>query len=240
MDGKWRLDAVRQLGVFLPLFWCGAALAEPGKEQVFPPVEQASFHQLVFADEDLAILNNRYPPGGDSGFHTHYRDLFYVVIQPAESRGQGIGKPMTAAPKVEVGTAGFSAVGDQPRTHRVINGDSVDFQIIVVELRRPSPLGKVVSARESEKQYVQLFDNDRLRAWRLILEPGHSVSSISQRGKGVRIVVRGGLLSSITPGLSEQILFLKPGDFSIQPVGFSRALANRGHQTIELVELEFK
>lgn len=240
MEGKWLFDPIRQLGLFTLLVWCGVALAEQGKDEAFPPVEHASFHQLVFADDDLAILNNLYPPGGDSGFHTHHRDLFYVVIQPAESRGQGIGKPLTAAPKVEVGAAGFSAVGDKPRTHRVINGDRGNLQIIVVELRRPSPLGKVVSSRESEKMYVQIFDDPRLRAWRLTLEPGQSATSISQRGKGVRIVVRGGLLTSITPGLSEQILLLRPGDFSVQPVGFSRALANRGRHTIELVELEFK
>ena len=88
--------------------------------------------------------------------------------------------------------------------------------------------------------YVQIFDDPRLRAWRLTLEPGQSATSISQRGKGVRIVVRGGLLTSITPGLYEQILLLRPGDFSVQPAGFSRALANRGRHTIELVELEFK
>ena len=47
-----------------------------------PPVEQASFHQLVFANKDVAVLNNLYPPSGVSSFHAHYRDLFAVIIQP--------------------------------------------------------------------------------------------------------------------------------------------------------------
>ena len=81
------------------------ALAEQPPGETVVPVEHATFHQLVFADEDIAILNNFYPPNGDSGFHAHYRDLFYVVIQPSQSSGQNLGEPLTAAPMVKAGTA---------------------------------------------------------------------------------------------------------------------------------------
>lgn len=204
------------------------------------PVEHASFHQLVFADEDLAILNNHYPPKGDSGFHTHYRDLFAVVIQPSPSSGQGVGKPLTAAPMFPAGAVVYSAVGAEPRTHRVVNGDQGAYQIIVVELRRPKPLADAASSRDAAPQYVQILDHPRMRAWRLILAPGQSAPSISQANKGVRVVVRGGLLTTITPGLPEQRLVLRPGDFAVQAAGATRALRNGGTETIELVEVELK
>ncbi|QDA56738.1 hypothetical protein [Thermomonas aquatica] len=204
------------------------------------PVERASFHQLVFADEDIAILNNLYPPNGDSGFHTHYRDLFAVIIQPAQSSGQGLGKPLTAAPMYPMGAAAYSPVGAEPRTHRVVNGDKSTFQIIVVELRRANPSGNAISSRDSAPQYVQILDNPRMRAWRLVLEPGQSAPAISQGDKGVRVVVRGGLLTTMTPGSQDQSLALRPGDFAIQPAGATRALKNGGTDTIELVEMELK
>ena len=216
------------------------AFAEQPPSETVVPVEHASFHQLVFADEDIAILNNLYPPTGDSGFHAHYRDLFYVVIQPSQSSGQSLGKPLTAAPIVPAGTAGYSAAGAEPRIHRVVNGDKGTFQIIVVELRRSSPLGSAIASRDAAPQYAQIFDNPRMRAWRLVLEPGQSAPAISQGNKGIRVVVRGGVLTTITPGLRDQNLALRPGDFAAQPAGAARALKNSGTETIELVEIELK
>lgn len=205
-----------------------------------PPVEQASFHQLMFANEDFAVLSNRYPPGGDSGFHTHYRDIFYVVIQSASSSGQRPGQPLTLAPPVAVGTAGYSAIGAEPRVHRIVNGDEGSSHFIVVELRRASPAGDAVSSREGAPQYEQMVDNERMRAWRLILAPGQFVPSISQGGEGLRVVVRGGLLTTTTAGVPDQTLLVQAGDFAMQSSGSTRALRNSGTETIELVEIELK
>lgn len=234
---------LRTVGFALILLVTPAALAEPKPGmpvETTPPVEQASFHQLVFADDDIGVLNNLYPPGGDSGFHAHYRDLFYVVIQSQPQRSQRPGQPLAAAPLAPVGAAGYSPIGAGPRVHRVVNGDTGISQFIVVELRRASPLGNAMSSREAASQYVPIVDNPRMRAWRLILEPGASVPAISQAGTGVRIVVRGGLLTTTMPGAPDQTLALRPGDFAVQKAGLIRALRNAGTETIELVEMELK
>ncbi len=228
------------LGFCLFLTGHSFAFAEPSSSEAFVPVERASFHQLVFADEDVAVLNNLYPPNGDSGFHTHYRDLFAVIIKPSKSSGQGLGKPLTASPLYTAGAVTYSPVGAEPRTHRVVNGDESVFHIIVIELRRPKPLGNAVSSRDAAPQYVQVADNSRMQAWRLVLEPGQSVPAITQANKGVRVVVRGGLLTTSTPGLQDQHLALRPGDFAVEPAGATRALKNSGTETIELVEVELK
>lgn len=227
------------LGLILILASGGCAQTQRvAADPAAPPVEHASFHQLVFANEDFAVLNNRYPPGGDSGFHTHYRDIFYVVIQSAPQSGQRVGQPFTAAPLLQVGAAGYNANGEEPRVHRIVNSDEGPSQFIVVELRRPRPRGDAVSSREGP--YVQIVDNERMRAWRLILGPGQSVPNISQAGEGLRVVVRGGLLTTTTAGVPDQTLFVQPGDFVLQNSGSTRALRNTGTETIELVEIELK
>lgn len=231
---------IRAFGCCLCLAAHSSAFAEQSPGEIFNSVEQASFHQLVFADEDIAVLNNLYPPKGDSGFHTHYRDLFAVIVQPSRSSGQGLGKPLTAAPMYPAGAVIYSAVGAEPRTHRVVNGDEGTFQIIVIELRRSNPTEHVISTRKAAPQYVQILDNSRMRAWRLVLAPGQSAPSITQGGKGVRVVVRGGLLTTISPDLQDQSLVLRPGDFAVQSAGATRALRNSGSETIELVEVELK
>ncbi len=141
---------------------------------------------------------------------------------------------------VAAGAAGYSAVGGEPRTHRIVNGDSGPSQFIVIEMRRATPKGANVSLRETAPQYVQILDNERMRAWRLILAPGQSTPGILQGGDGVRVVVRGGLLTTTTAGVPDQTLTLNAGEFAIQTGGSMRALRNSGSETIELVELELK
>lgn len=237
------IQRLRTFGICAFLLGCPAAIAEGaqgGPSAAVPPVEQASFHQLMFANDDVTVLNNLYSPGGDSGFHAHYRDLFYVVIQSQPQRSQRPGQPLTAAPILPVGAAGYSPSGTEPRVHRVVNGDGGISQFIVVELRRASPLGNAMPSREAAPQYVPIVDNPRMRAWRLILEPGQSVPAIVQGGNGVRVVVRGGLLTTTAPGVPDQTLALRAGDFAIQKGGATRALRNGGTETIELVEMELK
>jgi len=217
------------------------ASAELSTNESFNSVENASFHQLVFADEDIAVLNNLYPPNGDSGFHAHYRDLFAVIIQSSPSTGQALGKPLKESPVYPVGAAAYSAVGDEGRrVHRVINGDKGISQYIVIEIRREKPSATPVSSRDAAPEYVQFVDNPKMRAWRLILEPGQSAPKITQGNKGVRVVVRGGVLTTITAGLDDQQLALRPGDFAVQEAGKTRALKNDGAETIEFVEMELK
>lgn len=214
--------------------------ADAQKPETYPPVEEASFHQRVFADQDLVVLNNRYPPSGDSGFHAHDRDQFYVAIQSAASMGQTLGGPLKAGPSVSAGAAGYGGTYGERRVHRVINGDQGPAQFIVVEFLRAKPTGIDVSSRDQASQYVQIVDNPRLRAWRLILAPGESAPAITQVGKGVRVVVRGGLLTTSHPGAADHTHLLHAADFAVQPAGRTRALKNSGAETIELVEFELK
>lgn len=234
---------VRALGCALLLLAFPVALAQPAQHRdagsAAPSVESATFHQLVFANEDFAVLNNLYPPGGDSGFHAHHRDLFAVIIQPARSSIQNLGQEPVAGPTLPAGGVSYGVISE-PRVHRVVNLSDGIYQIIVVEIRRPTPSGAAISSRVDAPQYEQIVDNQRMRAWRLVLAPGQSAPSISQGGSGVRIVVRGGLLTTTTPGLPDQILALQAGDFAVQSSGFARALRNTGTETIELVELELK
>ncbi len=139
-----------------------------------------------------------------------------------------------------VGAVAYGAIVLEPRTHRIVNSDTGPSQFIVIEMRRAVPLGGEVSLRESAPEYVQILDNERMRALRLILAPGQTAPSISQGGNGVRVVVRGGLLTTTAPGGPDQTLALRAGEFAVQAGGSIRALRNSGAETIELVELELK
>jgi hypothetical protein len=96
------------------------------------------------------------------------------------------------------------------------------------------------SSREEVSAYKSVLDNERVRAWRLVLDPGHSAPPITQKAPGVRIVVKGGNLVESEVGYPNHEMVLKSGDFIWQEQNVTRTLRNVGTTQIELVEFELR
>jgi hypothetical protein len=94
------------------------------------PVEGAPYHRLVFSNDDLAVIETIVPPGGDSGFHRHSHELFYVVIAPAKVSTQRLGRELRAAPPLVPGSVGMNAMSDEPFIHRIVNPDKTAYHVV--------------------------------------------------------------------------------------------------------------
>ena len=88
-------------------------------------------------------------------------------------------------------------------------------------------------------KYEVALDNDRVRAWRLKLNPGESAPVIQQTAPGARIVVAGGTVVEQRSGKPDQPMVLKNHDFMMTAVE-ERGIENIGNSSIELVEIELK
>jgi hypothetical protein len=84
-----------------------------------------------------------------------------------------------------------------------------------------------------------VLDNDRVRAWRLKLNPGESAPIIQQTAPGARIVVTGGKVAEKRPGKPDQPMVLKNHDFVAMDVE-ERGIENIGNSSVEIVEIELK
>jgi hypothetical protein len=84
------------------------------------------------------------------------------------------------------------------------------------------------------------MDNERVRGWRLALEPGQSAAPIMQTAPGIRIVLDGGELVESVPGQAGRGWMLATGEFYWQDAGVTRGLRNIGTTRIEIVEFEIK
>lgn len=84
----------------------------------YASVERATFHQLVFANDDVAILKNLYPPRGDSDYHVHPRDLFIVLVTAANMSTQRPGQPLSEPQHRSAGSVGYNLVGGGALTAR--------------------------------------------------------------------------------------------------------------------------
>ena len=88
--------------------------------------------------------------------------------------------------------------------------------------------------------YTQLIDNERVRAWRLVLEPGQTAAAITQKAPGLRVIIDGGEIAESVPGAPDRGMALRLGDFYWQEPGATRTVRNIGTTRVELVEFELK
>jgi hypothetical protein len=221
------------------------ALAQPAaaQESVVVPVEKAPYHMPIFKN-DLAMLLNVYlPPGAGKGasiYHTHSRDQLSVLVQATKMGGQDLGGQPREERVGTRGNANYTAFSKKPMTHRGENVGTTPFQNIVVALLYPEPGRFSPGLRANIAGYTQLLDNERVRAWRLVLAPGQTAAAITQSAPGLRVVVDGGDLVESLPGQPDRGMHMRLGDFFWQDAGTTRAVRNSGATTLNLVEFELK
>lgn len=84
------------------------------------------------------------------------------------------------------------------------------------------------------------MDNERVRGWRLLLDPGQTAAPFTQTAPGLRIVLDGGEIAEIVAGQPDRGMNLRLGEFYWQEPGMTRAIRNIGSTRVELIEFELK
>ena len=222
---------------------CALTLATPTMAQVegpAVPVEKAPFHVPVFRNEYVALVNVYIPPGRVAGYHTHSLDQISVLVADADMVGQVWGEPPGPARRNPRGNVGFTAYSKKAMTHKVSNVGPTPFNNVVITIMYPEPGRFSPGSRSEVPAYTQILDNERVRAWRLVLEPGQSAAAIAQKAPGIRVVIGGGEIVESVPGEPERSMAPKTGEFFWQEPGATRAVRNVGASRLEFVEIELK
>ncbi len=181
-------------GISASLFVLGCALAQPSFAQLEDkpvPMDKAPFHIPVFSNDYIFLLNVNIPPGRNTGYHIHYADSVSVNLTPAWQTNQNYGSSEVSPP----GTGGEGAPGrvtftnvtrDGQRTHKATNVGPTPFHNISFILKKSGPAGTTVSDRSGVAGYTRIMDNDRIRAWRVVLKPGEATGQITQSAPGLQ------------------------------------------------------
>ena len=202
------------------------------------PVEATSYHVPVFSNDYVTVLNVFIPSQRDSGYHRHSLDSVAVLMSDTPRTNQTQGAEPIARVQQPRGTVTFTPYARDPLIHKVAVHGEPPFHNIVVELLAPNAGG--FSAGVRPQGYTQVLDNERVRVWRLALEPGQTAPSISQTGPGVRVVIEGGEIAELEPGKAERRKAPRRGEFYWQDAGTSRAVRNIGTTRLDFIELEIK
>lgn len=221
----------------LVLAYLPIAAAQNGPPAVVP-VEATSYHVPVFSNEYVTVLNVFIPSQRDSGYHRHALDSVAVLMSDTARTNQTLGAEPIARAAQPRGTVTFTPYASGPIVHTVAVHGEPAFHNIVVELAHPNA-GRF-SPGVRAQGYTQVLDNERVRVWRLVLEPGQTAPAVTQSAPGIRIVVEGGELVESVPGAPDRSMAPRHGEFYWQEAGATRAVRNVGTTRIELVELELK
>lgn len=216
-----------------------AAAAPASFAQTVVPVEQAPYHVPVFGNDYVTLLDVFIPPGRTSGFHRHALDAVGVQIADGGRTTQALGGEAEPIPPRQPGAVTFTFYSREPGVHAVATTGSQPFHNIFIELLAPRPWGFSPGTRDGTA-YEQVLDNERVRVWRLALEPGDRAPAIEQRAPGLRVVVAGGELVERVPGRPDRGLAPRAGQFFWQDGGTTRSVENVGGTHVELVEIELK
>jgi hypothetical protein len=229
---------MRLLRLLVVLAYVPLAAAQSGAPPAFVAVEGASYHVPVFSNDYVTVLNVLIPSGRDSGYHRHSLDSIGVLINDTARTNQTLGAEPFARPFQPRGTVSFTPYAAEPLVHTVTVQGEQPFHNIVVELLQRTPWR--FSPGERGSGYTVVLDNERVRAWRLVLDPGQAAAAITQSAPGVRVVVEGGELVESVPGTPDRAMAPRQDEVYWQDAGTRRAVRNVGATRIELVELELK
>jgi hypothetical protein len=211
-------------------------------DAVGEPIVKAPYHLPVFTNEFVTVLKIFIPPGRNTGYHTHVEDSVSVNMVPADMTNQNLGSSeVTRNERALRGRAAYTAYSKEgPRTHKATNIGETPFHNVSFIFKSRETGRFKPSSRADVPGYVQIIDNDRVRGWRLVLEPGQSVAAITQTAPGLRIVIDGGEIVESVPGHADRGWMLGSGEFYWQDSGVTRALRNIGKTRIDIEEFEIR
>ena len=218
----------------------GPSFAAAATDPVVVPVESAPFHFQVFENDYVRFLNVLIPPGKVGAYHRHSIDFAQVIIE-ATNRLEAtvLDKPMGLV-SMKTGQVLFAGYSKAPLIHQVANGGQSSFHVLGIEILDSQPGRFSPSTRADVPAYTSVLDNERVRGWRLVLQPGEAAAAITQTAPGVRIVEQGGDIVESVREKPDNDLNLVRGNFVWQTAGTTRAVRNVGTSPVEWVEFELK
>ena len=227
--------------VLLATLFAGAPWLAAAEDEPVVPAHQEPRHVPRLVNDRVRVIDVEIPEGERTLFHAHSLDYPYLMVTSVTLENQVYGQAPKDLP-ITRGLVGYYRASTQGTyTHRFINRGPGTFRAIGIELLQPLALGGGVTASiPAQPGLVTALDNERVRAYRIVLQPGQSLGPIAIPGPSLRVAMTPGTITDQAPGAAPVPSELAPARFSYSAAARVTTLVNRGDQPVELVEFEFK
>lgn len=218
-----------------------AANAQQDDDRVVPAHEEPR-HVPQFENGVVRVIDVAIPEGERTMFHRHSLDYPYVMLSSVTLDNQIHGQEMKPV-KIERGLVGYYRIITQgPYTHRFVNRGPGVFRAIGIELLQPlGATSRPVAAPIGDQPgLTTVMDNERIRAWRVSLQPGQSLGPVTLPGPGLSVGMMDGQVMVKSSAGAESERALQVAGFEYRESARTVSWRNAGSAPVEWIEFEFK
>src|SRR5215831_6835649 len=204
-------------------------LSQSNSPQSPVEIKGEAHHHPKFENESVRIWDVTVPGGEATLWHIHRNDNVVVTLAGASLRLENASGP----PAEAQWTFGDVRFAKATYTHRAINIGSTSFHNLTIELLKPANANPPKLEKEGNREPV--LENDRVRVFRLTLQPGESTPVHTHPLPGLAVAITPGELETTAGQEKSQRLTMAAADVRWRPGAVTHALKNVGKTTFEAV-----
>ena len=216
-----------------------ATLSQSGTNSPQSPVEISGEprHHRKFENEFVRVWDVTVPAGDATLWHVHRNDNVVITFGDASLRIEALG----AAPADSQWKFGEVKFSKATYVHRAMNIGTTPFRNMTIELLK-LPAGSPEQSKPSAPILrVPVVENERVRAYRVTLEPGESTPMHTHVLPGLAVALTAAELEVTTQGKDKpERLNLPLGDLRWRGGAVTHSIKNVGKARFEGVDIELK
>jgi len=215
--------------VFIPLL----AVSQSNSPQNPVEISGEPRHHPKFENEYVRIWDVTVPAGDTTLWHAHRNDNVVVSFGDVNLRIETLGSD-TVEREWKSGEVRFTKA---TYVHRAMNIGKTDFHNFTIELLKPP--GGATLTKEAGREPV--IDNDRVRVFRVSLEPGQSGPMHTHTVPVIAVALTAADLELTTKGKDKPERVSRPmGNVLWRSEPVTHSVKNVGKTKYEGVDIEFK
>src|SRR5712692_5351005 len=194
-------------------------------------------HHPKFENEFVRVWDVTVPAGDATLWHAHRNDNVVVTLGGASLRIETVGAA-TAEVQWKFGDVRF---GKATYVHRALNVGTTPFHNLTIEILKSPPGSQELSKLKEPITRAPVLENERVRVYRLSLEPGQSTTMHTHLLSGLTIPITAGEVVIEVEGNKEpQRVKFAAGDVRWRAGAVTHAIKNVGKTRFEAVDIELK
>ena len=215
----------------------GGTRSQSNSPQAPVEIKGESHHHPKFENELMRVWDVTVPAGDTTLWHIHRHDNVVVTLGEARLRIETAG----AAPGESLWKFGEARFGKATYVHRAMNVGVTPFHNFTIELLKPNAGAPAPSIPKEPIVRTPILENERVRAFEVMLEPGQSTSMHTHVLPGLAIALTAGDIEVTTQGKNKpDRLNLPPGDLRWRAGAVTHAIKNIGKSRFSAVDIELK
>jgi hypothetical protein len=194
-------------------------------------------HLIKFANKFVRVIDATVRVGDATLFHTHDIDNVPVNVSGGNLKTELLGQQGIFS-TVATGAVSYAR---ETYTHRITNVGNTDVRFIDAEiLESPTNGAAAPPPIENVKGYTLVIDNERVRIYRLILEPGESTGLFAHKLPWLSVAVSKGRIAIEDEKRKSKNTDFQAGGFRWHLEPATQNITNIGASRFEMVDIEWK